>query len=75
MSKEEVSRMTREGTAPAPDDKVWVCGACGKTSRTQYGFDKNDKNVCDRGWDESCMMHAVLCYKEKDADGFYKAAP
>lgn len=34
---------------------VFVCGACGKTSRTRYGL--NETN----GWDESCMLNAVLC--------------
>lgn len=54
------------GTDEAPEDMVWVCGACGKTSRTRYGFDKDEKRVCDYGWDESCMLNAVLCYKQKD---------
>ena len=44
----------------APDGHVFVCGACGKTSRWRYGFDLAGKNDASLGWDESCMMHAVL---------------
>lgn len=58
MSDEQVS-----GTEIAPDGQVWVCGACGKTSRTRYGFDDDDKNVCDPGWDESCMLNSTLCHE------------
>ena len=38
----------------APEGAIWVCTACGKRSKDLYG---------DRGswWDESCMMHAILC--------------
>lgn len=28
-----------EGTELAPEGKLWVCLACGKTSKTRYGFD------------------------------------
>lgn len=46
-----------------PDQKakkgqIFVCCACGKTSKTRYG----DEGT---GWDESCMLNAVLCYKDK----------
>ncbi len=50
------------GTTPAPKGQVYVCGACGKTSPTRYGFDADEKRVAPGGWDESCMMHAVLCF-------------
>lgn len=40
----------------AAEGKVYVCGACGKRSRDRYGDQK-----IDRGWDESCAIHAVLC--------------
>lgn len=46
----------------APEGKIWVCGACGKTSRGDYGTGS------DYGWDESCMLNAVLCYEEKRID-------
>jgi hypothetical protein len=50
----------------APAGQVWVCGACGKRSRTKYGFydDGGQSSSIDYGWDESCMMNAVLCDEE-----------
>lgn len=39
----------------APDGQVWVCGACGKTSKDRYGSAQSS-------WDESCMLNSVLCY-------------
>jgi len=53
-----------DGKIEAPDNMVWVCGACGKTSRTRYGFNAEEKSVCDPGYDTSCMLNAVLCYKK-----------
>ncbi len=61
------------GTTPAPAGQIWVCGACGKTSRTQYGFLSDGTSrgadsfpdgarVASPGWDESCMLNAVLCH-------------
>jgi hypothetical protein len=41
----------------APEGKIWVCGACGKTTK--------DKYAGERGWDESCMLNAILCDPEK----------
>lgn len=35
----------------------FVCGACGKTSATRYGFDADHSP----GWDVSCATHAILC--------------
>lgn len=35
--------------------EIFVCGACGKTSLTRYGFEARN------GWDASCMANAVLC--------------
>jgi hypothetical protein len=60
------------GTTHAPSGQIYVCGACGKTSSTRYGFDKNERQVADPGWDESCMLHAVLCSTEK-VDGKWQA--
>lgn len=34
--------------------KVWVCGACGRTAESPYGFS-----------DVSCAMNATLCYEDK----------
>lgn len=36
----------------APKGMIWVCGACGKRTKDRYGT--------DGGWDESCMLNAVL---------------
>lgn len=49
----------------APDGQVYVCGACGKTSRWKWGIVGNtnrEPTVHDAsdGWDESCSMHSVL---------------
>ena len=41
----------------APDDAIWVCGACGKTATNRYGI----VGPHTHGWDESCMLNAVLC--------------
>lgn len=38
----------------APEGKIYVCTACGKTARGLYG------TKADYGWDESCMLNAVL---------------
>lgn len=54
----------------APDSQVWVCAACGKTSRSRYGFDVNGDRVASGGWDESCMMNAVLCHAPRGLDGW-----
>jgi hypothetical protein len=61
--------MSDYGNKDAPEGQVWVCGACGKLSKDLYG----DKRI-SRGWDESCVLHAVLCYEEK-RDGHYHAVP
>lgn len=49
-----------EGTRLAPEGYEWVCQACGKKSRTKFGFDDHDNSVADYGWDESCMLNAAL---------------
>lgn len=41
----------------APDSAIWVCGACGKTAKDRYG----EEGENSPGWDESCMLNAVLC--------------
>jgi hypothetical protein len=40
----------------APEGKIWVCCACGKTADDSYGID----GWHSWGWDESCMLNAVL---------------
>lgn len=55
----------------APDGAIWVCGACGKTSKDRYG-----DALSDRGWDTSCAMNAVLCKAPQSKDGWERyAAP
>lgn len=44
----------------ADEGQVFVCMMCGKRSRDRYG-----NRRIDRGWDESCMLNAVLCYENK----------
>ena len=51
------------GNKVAPEGQVYVCGACGKQSRDLYGFQK-----ISSGWDESCMLNAVLCYEQKEGE-------
>lgn len=54
----------------APEGLVWICGACGKRSKDRY------KGTIDSGWDESCMIWAILCYEDsiKTKNGrIYKA--
>jgi predicted metal-binding protein len=46
---------------------IFVCSACGKQSH-----DKNGDNPISKGWDESCVLHAVLCYEDSlnyDSEG------
>ena len=50
----------------APSGQIYVCAACGKQSTTRSGYDENLKRLASSGgWDESCMLHAVLCYDEE----------
>lgn len=45
----------------AADGTIWVCGACGKTAKDRYGIEGEHSP----GWDESCMLNAVLCHEKK----------
>lgn len=40
----------------ASKGQIFVRGACGKRSKDKYG-----EQAIDGGWDESCMLNAVLC--------------
>lgn len=51
MSRDDIPDERR-----APPGAIWVCGACGKTAEDQYGIIGDHS----RGWDESCMLNAVL---------------
>lgn len=69
-----------KGTDLAPEGTVFVCGSCGKTSRTRYGFIADGtprgsnylptgERVAGHGWDESCSLNAILCYERSLGDG------
>jgi len=51
----------------AGEGEIWVCGACGKTSKDRHGFK-----------DASCFLHAILCIEESivrdKVTGFVKKA-
>lgn len=38
----------------APEGAIWVCAACGKTHKDQYGIEGDGS----RGWDESCALNS-----------------
>lgn len=61
------------GTELAPPGQVWVCAACGKRALSKYGFDDKGNSTSAQRRDESCMLHAVLCYEIPNADGSYQA--
>ena len=42
------------GNQVAPPGSLFVCLACGKTSKTKYGL------AATNGWDESCMLNCQL---------------
>lgn len=44
----------------APEGKVWVCMACGKTAQDQYGI----VGEHTRGWDVSCAVNSTLFDKD-----------
>jgi hypothetical protein len=50
----------------APEGQMYVCGACGKRSKSEYGID----DAIDSGWDEACMLNAVLVYENKTLNGY-----
>lgn len=56
----------------APNGQIFVCGACGKLSKTLLPNVMNAEDY-DR-WDESCMFNAVLCF-DTDKGGPYEAVP
>lgn len=49
----------------APEGFIWVCAACGKTAQDRYGLN----GIHSRGWDESCMLNAVLRPTESTEEG------
>lgn len=63
MSEIDPERIARPGT-------LWICAACGKKHTDRYGQGGRGSY----GWDESCMMNAVLCYEERKPgdDGVFR---
>ncbi len=53
---EEYEKMKRL----APKGQIWICQACGKTAEDRYGL----KGKYSYGWDESCMLNAILVDKQ-----------
>lgn len=49
----------------APDGKVYVCLACGKTADWFYGFDNDGLNQSSFGWDVSCVLNCDLFDRDK----------
>lgn len=47
----------QSGPTIAPVGAIWVCTACGKTTRDRYGIDESSAI----GWDASCMLNSILC--------------
>jgi hypothetical protein len=54
----------------APVGQIWVCCMCGKTSKNRAGTFR-----ASPGWDESCMVNAILCFEEKGPEGQWRAVP
>lgn len=53
------------GTDMPPQGTIFICAACGKRSRTRFGFDGQNLRVGpSQGWDESCMLNAVLVQED-----------
>jgi len=61
--------MTTADDRMAPAGAIWVCAACGKSAKDRYGIEGEHS----RGWDESCMLNAVLYREVKgfDSRGVY----
>lgn len=49
----------------APSGQIYVCSACGKTSKTKAGVYQGGAKATEQSWDASCMLNSVLCYEEK----------
>lgn len=46
----------------APEGQIWICSCCGKHAKNSVTH-----KGASYGWDESCFLHAVLCYDEPGA--------
>lgn len=63
----EVYQMASEWNKPCSPEQLWVCGACGRTTRPGGARDELR--------DSSCMCNAVLCWTRKNEDGSWQAVP
>jgi hypothetical protein len=54
--------MSEEADVMAPPGAIWICGACGKASKSRYGDDGTF-------WDESCTLNATLCHDDPPTFG------
>ena len=67
-NEHEIEPVVTTGTNHiAPPGTIWVCRACGKTARDSFNG--------PGGWDESCMLNAVLCYEQGPIFTGWKAVP
>lgn len=55
MTPEPAPLPERPADPVARAGTIWVCIMCGKTARHRWD------GGLDRGWDESCALHAHLC--------------
>lgn len=54
-----------KGNKKAPDNQIYVCTACGKTSEWLYGWDDQGAKCSSPGWDASCTIYAELFDRKK----------
>jgi hypothetical protein len=57
MSEDSSNTSLEDKYPVAVPPQRYVCPACGKTSSVKWGKARDTSP----GWDESCMMHAILC--------------
>ena len=61
MTADEMAEWDKDLEAVPVDGRetVWVCVMCGKTAEHRLS-----STIC-LGWDESCMLNASLCFKNR----------
>lgn len=52
----------QDGDNIAPEGQIWVCGACGRSTK--------DRSDLSFEWDESCFLNSVLCYDFDPSKGW-----
>lgn len=59
----------------APEGFIYVCHACGKTSKDRYGYNKKYPGETSYGWDASCYMYSKMYKKSQlEYDEFKKVS-